>query len=517
MPVLDFPNYVDGDVKLTIHPDVYRLHLNVLSTHSKVLRSLLGPPNEINPLQHIQGMDHQGAYNLNLIGEAAHKFGVPQQFTSEARGFRAVDYIPVWPVRTRRCWENIFKMFYLLPPFLHDDGPTRNILDNSWRVVELATDIEADDFILPLLGAALEGYGQELYRCISDDPIGWVNLGLRIKSVIVYQESVIHIVGRWHYLTDEGHALLSDPIREICQRKYRDLQFDKQMTDTSILNHPVDDPQNRDVYTWMAKAFYRQWLCNSIADHKTYRSLDGGAAFYRAINAGGNAYLQVVDLEAHLVLLPIEQDEVAVMEHRLGQIKDAVKHLVAYLLENRSRFNPGVWGELHYLTCCEVTQRDIPWLTDRAAQEEVALLQTMNNALPALYMDNLQFENRNVQTSQIIPPIVTERPLPSYSPKSPEGYHDCTPTQARSDVTSVVHEPDLSDDISVNSFISPPLWDEDDSTAHTESELPAVPAVESLTAGCPQNWDEGDNGLVTYPSPIFMQSPDDVKGHRDDT
>lgn len=78
MSVLDFPQYADGDVKLTIHPDGYRLHSNRLCEHSRVLRCLLGPPNEVYPLPHIQGMDNLGVYNLYLIGEAAHKFGVFQ-------------------------------------------------------------------------------------------------------------------------------------------------------------------------------------------------------------------------------------------------------------------------------------------------------------------------------------------------------------------------------------------------------------------------------------------------------
>lgn len=78
MSVLDFPDYPDGDVKLTIHPDGYLLHSNRLCEHSRVLRGLLGQPDEVQPVPHIQGMDHLGVSNLYLIGEAAHKFGVFQ-------------------------------------------------------------------------------------------------------------------------------------------------------------------------------------------------------------------------------------------------------------------------------------------------------------------------------------------------------------------------------------------------------------------------------------------------------
>ncbi|RAK90029.1 hypothetical protein BO79DRAFT_263719 [Aspergillus costaricaensis CBS 115574] len=531
MSVLDFPQYTDGDVKLTIHPDGYRLHSNRLCEHSRVLRCLLGPPNEVSPLPHIQGMDNLGVYNLYLIGEAAHKFGVfqlqvsrrpmirvPRQFTSETRGFQAVDYIPVWPMKTRRCWENIFRMFYLLPPVLHDDGPEKNFLDNSWRVVELASEIEAEDYIFPILGAALEGYEQELYYSISNDPIGWVNLAVRIQSATIFKESIIHIVGRWNYVTVEGHALLPGQIRELCERKHRDLQYDKWMIEMNILNHPVADPHDRDIYMWMAKAFYQQWLGNSIAEKKTYRSLDGGAAFYRAINAGGNAYLPITDPQTNLILLPIRQDEVTLVENRLNVLKNAVKHLVDNLLRNRSRFNPLVWGDLHYLTCCEVNQHDIPWLADRAAHEDVALMHTMNPAVPLMYRDNIQMETRQIHTPRI-PQILIENPLPENNPQivtqrlaspyspSLEISPDRSSSQPRSELTYAVHEPDLSSDNSQSSFISPPQWDEeDDSTARTEAEHPVIPAFDDFIQTYPEMLSGGDITLVNYASPAFMSS-----------
>ncbi|OJI81912.1 hypothetical protein ABZX51_001810 [Aspergillus tubingensis] len=534
MSVLDFPQYADGDVKLTIHPDGYRLHSNRLCEHSRVLRCLLGPPNEVYPLPHIQGMDNLGVYNLYLIGEAAHKFGVfqlqvPRQFTSEIRGFQAVDYIPVWPMKTRRCWENIFRMFYLLPPILHDDGPEKNFLDNSWGVAELASEIEAENYIFPILGAALEGYEQELYYSISNDPIGWVNLAIRIQSPTIFREGIIHIVGRWNYVTDEGHALLPGQIRELCESKHRDLQYDKRMIEMNILNHPVADPHDRDIYMWIAKAFHQQWLGNSIAEKKTYRSLDGGAAFYRAINAGGNAYLPIIDPQTNLILLPIRQDEVTLVENRLNALKNAVKHLVTSLLESRSRFDPLVWGELPYLTCCVVNHNDIPWLADRTAQEDVALMHIMDPALPLMYRDNIQMETRQIHTPRI-PQIVIENPLPENNPQlgtrrlaslyspSLEISPDRSSSQPRSELTYAVHEPDLSSDNSQSSFISPPQWDEeDDSTARTEAEHPVIPAFDDFIQTYPEMLSGGDITLVNYASPAFMSSNVNVESHGHNT
>ncbi|RAH62917.1 hypothetical protein BO85DRAFT_454977 [Aspergillus piperis CBS 112811] len=542
MSVLDFPDYPDGDVKLTIHPDGYLLHSNRLCEHSRVLRGLLGQPDEVQPVPHIQGMDHLGVSNLYLIGEAAHKFGVfqlqasrrlmirvPRQFTSEIRGFQAVDYIPVWPMKTRRCWENIFRMFYLLPPILHDDGPEKNFLDNSWRVAELASEIEAGDYIFPILGAALEGYEQELYYSISNDPIGWVNLAIRIQSPTIFREGIIHIVGRWNYVTDEGHALLPGQIRELCERKHRDLQFDKRMIEMNILNHPVADPHDRDIYMWMAKAFHQQWLGNSIAGNQTYRSLDGGAAFYRAINAGGDAYLPVLDPETNLILLPIRQDEITIVENRLNVLKNSVKHLVDNLLRNRSRFNPLVWGDLHYLTCCEVNQHGIPWLAGRAAQDDVALMHTVNPALPLMYRDNIQTETRQIHTPRM-PQIVVENPLPENNPQigtrrfvspyaqSLERSPDYSSSQSRSELTYAVHEPDLSSDDSQSSFISPPHWDEEDgSTARTDTENPVILAFDESIHTDAQIFSGGDIDLVNDASPVFMSLNGNVEGHGHNT
>ncbi|GKZ22997.1 hypothetical protein AbraIFM66951_001227 [Aspergillus brasiliensis] len=535
MEYSNFPQYADGNVKLTIHPDVYHLHSGALAAYSSVLGGLVGTLNTPDPLPHLQGMDHLGVYNLELVGHAAHRYGVfqiqvPRQVRSEAPGFQAFEYTRVWPARTRRCWENIFKMFYTLPPNLHDDDPAKNILDNSWRVVELAVDIDAAEFIFPALGAELERYGQELYRCISNDPIGWANFGLKIQSVTIFQEAIVHTVGRWNFMTDQGYTSLSDRIREICKRKHQDLEYHKKLTDVEILDTPVDETQDRDVYMWMARAIYRKWLCQCIADYKTYRSQDGGAAFYRAINTGGHAYLNVVDPDTQLVLLPIAQDEIETMEARLNLLKNAVKPLVADLLVNRSRFDPGAWGELPYLTCCEVTRHDIPWLADRPAQEDVALIQTMSNNLPAMNDADRQGGNSGTKSPQNNLQIAIGDPVPvlgSWSPTSPPGAEEYrtsnpgqrerTPMVHEPDMDPIIHEPELTDD-SLTSFVSSGLWEnEADTTAQTDVDLAALPAFADFAAEIPCSlWDDNDNGVFRHASPVFMASAVGVEGDTDE-
>ncbi|RAK98879.1 uncharacterized protein BO80DRAFT_325753, partial [Aspergillus ibericus CBS 121593] len=374
MDLASFPNFIDGDVKLTVEPDVYKLHSQVLAAASKVLGDLVAPLPEIGPLPYIQGMNHLGIREINLVGDAAHKYGAfqvqePRHFNNEVMGFTDLGSFPVWPAKTRQCWANIFKMFYQINPTLHDNGMPSNLLQNSLELVDLAEDIEATHVIFPAISTALVGYGQEFYHCIAHDPIRWNKLGLRIQSVTIFQESIIHLVGRWNCLTDDGFKSLPEVSRELCSRKQDQVVMLKQMVEVQILQHqpgamPHTNPADakcRDVYMWMAIAFFRQWLCQTITDSRNHRALDGGAAFYRAIGAGGGAYLEVIDQSSLVLLFPIDHYEVMIIEERLSTVKDRVKHLVAELLVNRSGYDPKAWGELPYLTCCKLYNQDFPW------------------------------------------------------------------------------------------------------------------------------------------------------------
>ncbi|OOF94737.1 hypothetical protein ASPCADRAFT_148613, partial [Aspergillus carbonarius ITEM 5010] len=367
-----FPKFIDGDIKLSVQPDVYRLHSQVLAAASKVLGSLVAPYHEIGPLPYIQGMNHLGIREINLVGDAAHRYGEPHHFNNEVVGFADLSSFPVWPEKTRQCWENMFKMFYKINPTLHDGGTPSNLLKNSLELVELAEDIEATHVVYPAIGTVLEVYGQELYHCIANDPINWNKLGMRIQSTLIFQESAIHLVGRWNSLTDDGFKSLPECTRELCSRKQDEVLMLKQAVEQHILNHQPGaishanpaDSKCRDVYMWMAIAFFRQWLCQTIADSQNHRALDGGATFYRAIGAGGRAYLEVIDQSSLVLLFPIDHDEVKIIEERLIKLKEQVKYLVAELLANRSRYDPKAWGELPYLTCCKLYNQDFPWKVD---------------------------------------------------------------------------------------------------------------------------------------------------------
>ncbi|PYI01359.1 hypothetical protein BO78DRAFT_353870, partial [Aspergillus sclerotiicarbonarius CBS 121057] len=375
MDLASFPKFIDGDVKLTVQPDVYRLHSQVLAAASKVLGGLVAPLPEIGPLPYIQGMNHLGIREINLVGDAAHRYGVfqePRHFNNEVMGFTDLGSFPVWPEKTRQCWANIFKMFYQINPTLHETGVPSNLLQNSLELIELAEDIEATHVVFPAISTALVECGQELYHCIAHDPIRWNKLGLRIHSVPIFQESVIHLVGRWNCLTEDGFKSLPEYSRELCSRKQDEIVTLKKMIEVYVLHHQPGatshvnsaDAKCRDVYMWMAIAFFRQWLCQTITDGLNYRALDGGASFYRSIAAGGSAYLEVIDQSSLVLLYPMDRDEVKIIEERLTKVKDRVKHLVAELLVNRSGYDPKTWGELPYLTCCRVFNEDFPWKVD---------------------------------------------------------------------------------------------------------------------------------------------------------
>ncbi|PYH98693.1 hypothetical protein BO71DRAFT_315861, partial [Aspergillus ellipticus CBS 707.79] len=375
-----FPMFNDGDVRIHIQPDVFQLHSFMLSGCSRALGRLVGPYYAMGPLPHLQGLNHLGIREINLVGSAAHKYGVfqirePNNVGNDATGFFNLGVFPAWPSKTRQCWRNIFKIVYNIEPDLRDIHGNLLLLEQSNKLIELAEDIEATGVVFPALDKALLGYDQELFHRIANDPIGWVKLGTRIRSVDIFHESIVHMVGRWNCLTEEGYRAMPEYIRGLCMGKQVDLDTRKKAIDAQILNYRFGVPQApriRDVYSWMALAVYRQWMGQSITEGLNHYALDGGAMFYRALNVSGTAYMESIDETLAHMLAPIDEAEVHIITARLTELKNDIKQFVGELLINRSRYDPGTWGELPYLTCCKLYYEDFPWFVAPGSHPELS-------------------------------------------------------------------------------------------------------------------------------------------------
>ncbi|KAI9372566.1 hypothetical protein BJX61DRAFT_542586 [Aspergillus egyptiacus] len=366
---------------------------------------------------------------MNLVSSPTHKYGALEIQDHEnshcAMEEMNPDSFPVWPPKTRRVWSNIFKICYNQDPNL-DDGGYASILENCIALAEVGEEMEASIFVLQAIRTTLLGFDQQLYRLISEDPVSWVKLAVRIQSAPIFQESMVHLVGKWGLLEDQDRDSLPKSIKDLCNKKLEDLELTKKAVELKIVNLPrprSDKHRQRGrnvIFAWMALNFYQQWLCESFVEGRNYRAPDGGASFYRAIAAGGDAYFDKLYHEISefpsVEGQPESMKGLQEFENDLNELKKGIKEFVSDLLVNRAKYDPDSLGELPYLTCCKVEENEMPrpqkpethgidWKIDQGTQGmamgNISAVSSQGNILPS---EHMMMDFSNNATAFIINP-----------------------------------------------------------------------------------------------------------------
>ncbi|KAL2868527.1 uncharacterized protein BJX67DRAFT_44392 [Aspergillus lucknowensis] len=140
----------------------------------------------------------------------------------------------------------------------------------------------------------------------------------------------------------------------------------KRKLSVQIVNHlpRARSGSTNNAFMWMALAFYQQWLCQSFVENRNYPAPDGGTAFYRAVAAGGDAYLNKIDQGIALFHSTESgsqnKNRLKELERDLNKLKKGIKDFVSDLLVNHAKYDPSILGELPYLTCCKVDEEEMP-------------------------------------------------------------------------------------------------------------------------------------------------------------
>lgn len=275
-----------------------------------------------------------------------------------------------WPERLRKCWANLLKSFYNIDPNFATRDPktfTQEVRDT----VRVAEEMEVT-FTGGMRGIeeALLRLGQVLFHAIVMYPASWAALGKRMRSADIYQESIIHIVGRWNSLGPMAAASLESCTLELCKIKHQELVLKKRSVECRMLSHYPPSLHRgedgdlgctayaNDIYMWMAIAFFRQFYCYAVIDRKTHHALDGGASFYRSIYSM-DLYLNARERAFFNVVFPMSTRGCEMFNTKLQELKVDMKSFVAPLLVNRCRY---IFPQVpSYLTCCQIDKEDLPW------------------------------------------------------------------------------------------------------------------------------------------------------------
>lgn len=274
----------------------------------------------------------------------------------------------VWPETLRKRWASMFRIIYNMDPLLQSVD-SQSIVLEAKDLVQMADDIRVSSEVMRALETALLRLDRLIFHSIFWHPAIWANLGIRMRSAVIYQEAVIHLVGTWKALNATTINLLEPYTRDLCLKKYQELVLRKKTVESRILCHYPESLHCRtggnlscasyanNIYMWMAICFFRQWFSHSIVQRRNYVADDGGAALYRKIGAA-DVYLTSQEMNYFNLKFPMSTRGRAVFEAKVRELKEEIRSFVDELLVNNSRYT---FDELPHLTCCRVDEEDLPW------------------------------------------------------------------------------------------------------------------------------------------------------------
>ena len=275
------------------------------------------------------------------------------------------------PIEDHKAWDSIFSLFYNRALKI-DDTTLEMAVQDCVNVISLAETIHAAPAVREHLDLALIRFGSRLYEAIARNPVAWIDLACRIQSPSIFKESITHTIGKWNMIPSSKLETLSPEIRDLCQRKFQELDLAKEAIEMRILGHypevltrNVHDKPGRgaystEIYLWMALCFFRQWYAQAINDERTRHAEDGGFMFFKTLEMGGDAYLTHEDMRNFHQYFPMSSKACHILENNVKIIKDDMKYFVAEFFVNRTSIDPATF-KLEWLTCCVVEKEDFPW------------------------------------------------------------------------------------------------------------------------------------------------------------
>ncbi|USP75054.1 hypothetical protein yc1106_02328 [Curvularia clavata] len=226
---------------------------------------------------------------------------------------------------------------------------------------------------------ALLKYGQEVFQAIANAPHAWVKLAVRIRSELLFQECLVHLVGNWRALEKKPHLDVRKQLSEIpglvalIERHHKQLLERCQKLELSIVSlipstilpsqYATRADLAKHILGWAALTFYREWFTQCLVKNQGQHAADCGYALYKELGAGADADADRELLkEFQETKFTTSSKAVRVMEHHLMDIKNCVKEVVEEygILTSKCQLNVEKFP-VSYLTCVVFDKREYPW------------------------------------------------------------------------------------------------------------------------------------------------------------
>lgn len=290
----------------------------------------------------------------------------------------------------------IFRYYYLVFGAMYG---TKFSLESATSIEELLQDVvgildvcEYLDCIRSVsdtLNTAILGQGQILWRSVQANPFAWADLAMRLLSVSVFTEAIIHIAGRWNSLAPEEFSSLHPKIREICEDHYNKLQARLCNVEQRVLKFYPGNIQRpigatikqtsrmsyaNDIMTWMALCIYRHWFATMLAIDAHRHSKDGGYKLYSMLAKGGDAYLTKSEINGFREKFPMSTRGEHVLDKHMERLKHMVTLLVAEVMLTELQLDTERY-KVDYVTCTHIDKVAVQSLLGVGTEPEQATLE----------------------------------------------------------------------------------------------------------------------------------------------
>lgn len=411
-----FPHFEDGEVTILLSASrTYQLHARTLRMHSPYFARLLISERaaKLSPRAKKEGIktlyrielkppaeDQEGVGQLHLRVRYSsprlfHNFyffvlsmlTLPQILDDRARARGPSTIDPDiengrLPSPIYKHYDNLFRAYYSQPLHL-DDSTLPKLLSDIVGLSDVADAVQSLKVVALPLENALIKQGQILWRSISANATIWAGMALRLHSEVIMKEAVIHMAGQWNKAKERDD--IDDSVRALCEKKWKELRERKIDAEKLIMGHypshltrPTQpnvglggqtilfqgvtrvDVYSTQIIAWMAMNLYRHWVGQHICADSTRYAEDEGYAFYNAVAAGGDKYLDNAAVEGFAQFFPMSRKARGSLDEQLGLLKEGVKGYVKELVKNRSMLDTKSFNIAH-LTCTIVEKEDMPW------------------------------------------------------------------------------------------------------------------------------------------------------------
>ncbi|KAL9112816.1 MAG: hypothetical protein Q9227_002893 [Pyrenula ochraceoflavens] len=388
---MDSLKFADGDVLVAITATkTFQLHASTLRRTSSVFAKLLAEEDGAILTSKAKKEGATTRYCLELRGNTGNGVGEFEQKAIDTQG-RPVGTAGVTPSYLEagkpnemgfKYWSWLFSLIYY-QNVEFDDSNLATVLKDCMALADIADCVEAMASVRIAIDLNLLRQGHMLWNAIAGSPTDWAKLALRIQSVSIYKEAIIHAVGKWKMIDDLDKGSLDTETRKLCDKKFHELDVAKEAIEIRILGHyptmltrvaadrPSRGSYSSDIYMWMAVAFFRQWFAQAVSAGENRLNQNGGYDFYHQLGRGGQAYLNHESFTNFHLYFPMSGKACNVVEANMSHLKEDIRPFVQDLLVHNANLDVAQYpGEINWLTCLVVERHDFPWRVEEQVKDE---------------------------------------------------------------------------------------------------------------------------------------------------